>query len=127
MSVAALQLQLLLAEPGDWLQLLGLGRDGCYRRTCLFVFLSVCLSICLSIYFFLHVFRREGSPCPPCSRAPALGERSVRDSGGSSRVLSFLPGFAGAARCGLPIPSALPGAALCAPRNSDRVSVCLSV
>lgn len=49
MSVAALQLQLLLAEPGDWLQLLGLGRDGCYRRTCLF-YVSVYLSLCPSIF-----------------------------------------------------------------------------
>lgn len=54
MSVAALQLQLLLAEPGDWPQLLGLGREGCYRRTCPFVFLSIYLYIC---FFPPNIFR----------------------------------------------------------------------
>lgn len=67
--------------------------------------LCVCLSVSLSIYFSLNVFRREGSPCPPRSQAPELGQRSVRDSGGSSRVPSSLPSFAGAARCGFPAPA----------------------
>lgn len=121
-SVAALQLQLLLAEPGDWLQLLGLGRNGCYRRTCLFVFL--CLSVDLSVHlFFPSVFLGGWARLAlPVRRLWSWGSAL---SGTAGAAASSLPGFAGAARCGLPIPAG--GCALRAPSLAPGVSVCPSV
>lgn len=94
MSVAALQLQLLLAEPGDWPQLLGLGREGCYRRTCLFVFLNIYLYICFFPKIFLEAGRGGVSLSPPhlqvlgrwldLGRAPCPGAGALGAAGGAA-------------------------------------------
>lgn len=86
MSVAAFQLQLLLAEPGDWQQLFGLGRARWYRRT-LSMFLSICMSVCLSSSQMLEGRARRALPawqapgCWPGLEGSALPPG--RDAGGS--------------------------------------------
>lgn len=117
MSVAALQLQLLLAEPEDWLQLLELGRDGCYGRTCLFICLFVYLFV--HLFFPLNVFRREGSLSLPFRR---LRSRGAGWSWGSA-----LSGAAALSpRPCRPLPGLLAAGSrpLCAPKLGPCVSVC---
>lgn len=118
-SVAALQLQLLLAEPGDWLQLLGLGRDGCYPQD-----LPVRISVCLSVRLFSPQCVQEGVLAG--SGAGALAGAGAALSGTARTAAAVSPRPCRALLgllCGLPIPSARPETRTVCP----SVPVCPSV